>query len=411
MTRPRILFVSPTVPFPTNSGTKIRVGHLMRGLCAVGDVDAVCYANPRDWDYFTQMPAGWPDWWDALHSIQLVRHPEWPSGDVRVYRKQIGHRIFSRKALLYANYPMEALRRRIGDLSVRADLIWAEHLYTAFALDYGGSKTIVDVNDLESIMMRRQADTERVRYTRWALQREADRLERAERGAARRFAHISVCSENDRSFLGGDAHRVSVVPNGVDDAFLDLRAVPRDPEKLLFVGTLNYPPNQDAIRFFCSEILPRVQAQQPNVSLSIVGANPTQSILDLHDGRSVFVHPNVPEMAPFVQGAALSIVPLRVGGGTRLKILESLALGTPVVSTTVGAEGLDLQDGEHLLLADSPDAFANAVVRVVRDSALRDRLAESGRRRVAQRYLWSSIRTRVANLAEEWLTASRRTAA
>src|SRR6185436_13836604 len=110
----------------------------MRGLCAVGDVDAVCYANPRDWDYFTQMPAGWPDWWDALHSIQLVRHPEWPSGDLRVYRKQIGHRIFTRKALLYANYPMDALQRRIGDLSVRADLIWAEHLYTAFALDYVG---------------------------------------------------------------------------------------------------------------------------------------------------------------------------------------------------------------------------------------------------------------------------------
>ena len=86
-------------------------------------------------------------------------------------------------------------------------------------------------------------------------------------------------------------------------------------------------------------------------------------------------------------------------------------MGTPVVSTTVGAEGLDLQDDEHLLLADSPDAFAYAVVRVVRDSALRDRLTESGRRRVAQRYLWSSIRTRVANLAEEWLTASRRTAA
>ena len=116
-------------------------------------------------------------------------------------------------------------------------------------------------------------------------------------------------------------------------------------------------------------------------------------------------------MAPFVQGAALSIVPLRVGGGTRLKILESLALGTPVVSTTVERKAWISRTANISLLADSPDAFANAVVRVVRDPALRDRLAESGRRRVAQRYLWSSIRARVANLAEEWLTASRRTAA
>ena len=120
------------------------------------------------------------------------------------------------------------------------------------------------------------------------------------------------------------------------------------------------------------------------------------------------MHPNVPEIAPYVQSAALSIVPLRVGGGTRLKILESLAMGTPVVSTTVGAEGLDLQDGEHLLLADSPDDFANAVLRILHDVALRTRLAESGRQRVAQRYLWSSVRTRVAELADGWLTAGRR---
>ena len=198
--------------------------------------------------------------------------------------------------------------------------------------------------------MRRQADNEKARYTRWALLREADRLEREERYAWFRFAHISVCSDNDRTFIGGPEDRVSVIPNGVDDAFLELAAIPRIPERLLFVGTLNYPPNQDAIHHFCTEILPRVRAQQPNVSLSIVGLNPTQSVLDLHDGQSVFVHPNVPEMAPYVQSAALSIVPLRVGGGTRLKILESLAMGTPVVSTTVGAEGSIFGQRASLLL-------------------------------------------------------------
>ena len=138
MTRPRILFVSPTVPLIPNSGTKIRVSHLMRGLCAVGDVDAVCYAYTRDWDYLTQTIDGWPDWWNALHSMQVVCHPEWSIGDRRIYRKRIGHRIINRESLLFSDYPMEALRRRIGDLAVRADLVWAEHLYTAVSLDRRG---------------------------------------------------------------------------------------------------------------------------------------------------------------------------------------------------------------------------------------------------------------------------------
>ena len=314
MTRPRVLFVSPTVPLIPNSGTKIRVSHLMRGLCAVADVDAVCYAYTRDWDYLTQTIDGWPEWWNALHSMQVVCHPEWSIGDRRIYRKRIGHRIINRESLLFSDYPMEALRRRIGDLAVRADLLWTEHLYTAVSFADVANKTIVDINDLESVIMRRQADNERVRYTRWALQREADRLEREERSAWRRFSHISVCSDNDRTFIGGPEDRVSVIPNGVDDAFLELPAVLRIPGRLLFVGTMNYQPNQDAIHFFCTEILPRVRAQQPSVSLSIVGLNPTQSILGLHDGQSIFVHPNVPEMAPYVQSAALSIVPLRVGG-------------------------------------------------------------------------------------------------
>src|SRR4029077_11584916 len=123
-----------------------------------------------------------------------------------------------------------------------------------------------------------------------------------------------------------------------------------------------YEPNQDAIHYFCREILPLIRAQLSDVTLDIVGLMPPESILSLHDGRNVFVHPDVPSVVPFVQRAALSIVPLRVGGGTRLKILESLALGTPVVSTSVGSEGLDLRSGEHLLLADTPQAFADAVI-------------------------------------------------
>jgi glycosyltransferase involved in cell wall biosynthesis len=138
---------------------------------------------------------------------------------------------------------------------------------------------------------------------------------------------------------------------------------------------------------------------------------PPESIMALHDGRSVFVHPNVPAVEPFVQGAALSIVPLRIGGGTRLKILESLALGTPVVSTTVGAEGLDLQAGEHLLLADTAEAFADAVIHFLNEPAYRHQIAMAGQHQTRQLYLWSAIRDRAATFVEGWLAARKSRAA
>jgi glycosyltransferase involved in cell wall biosynthesis len=410
MSRPRILYVSPIVPFPANSGSKIRVNHLLQALCEVGDVDAVCYAYARDWQTFAETPVVWPEWWSKLRSIQFVPHPKWPDGDMGTYRRHIGTRFIARDALLYRNYPIEPLRRRMSNLLATADLVWVEHLYAALALDWVAAKTVADLHDIESVKMRRQADTDPSPFFRWALRREADRFQRAELKAARRFGRVAVCSHEEVDFYGKAADRVWLLPNGVDDALLRAPSIPVVPDRIVFVGTLNYQANQDALRFFCAEILPRVRAQEPKVSLSIVGLNPVQWIRDLDDGQSVFVHANVPEIAPYVQGATLSIVPLRVGGGTRLKILESLALGTPVVSTTIGAEGLDLVDGEHLLLADSAETFADAVVRGLRDAELRSQLAESGRRRVQQQYLWSSVRAGVVDLTSEWLAKRQRRA-
>jgi polysaccharide biosynthesis protein PslH len=407
LSRPRILFVAPVVPFPVNSGTKIRVGHLLRALCGIGDVDAVCYAYPPDWAFFSTTSTGWPDWWKELRSLQLVPHPEWPASDPRIYRKRISHRLFGRDGLMYASYPAASIRRRMTYLAGTADLVWIERLYTALAMTDIASKTIVDLDDLESIKMRRLAETQSVPYNRWSMRREAERLGRTERNAARRFAKLAVCAENDLALFGEAVNRIWVLPNGVEDRLLELPAAPVPSDKLIFVGTLNYEPNLDAIRFFCDHIFPIVRARRPTVSLSIVGLKPVRWVLDLHNGETIFVHSSVLDVAPFIQAAAVSIVPLRVGGGTRLKILESLALGTPVVSTTVGAEGLDLYDGEHLLLADSPLAFAESILRILAQDTLRVQLVEAGRRRVREQYLWSSIRSHAAKLARTWLAEHR----
>ena len=289
--------------------------------------------------------------------------------------------------------PSAPLMRQLQQLAERADLIWVERLYAALPLSQYAYKTVVDLDDLESVKVSRQAEQAESAFARHALYREAARLAAAERAAARSFRHVAVCSLEDTASFGADCARAWVIANGVDDALMERPATTRDPFGLVFVGTMNYAPNIDAVLYFCREVLPRIRAQVPAATLTIVGLNPTDPVRALADGHSVFVQANVPEVAPYVQSATVSVVPLRVGGGTRLKILESLALGTPVVSTTVGAEGLHLAHGEHLLLADSAPGMTEAVIRCLQDVKLRTELSAAGRQRVSFEYRWSAIRS------------------
>lgn len=411
MTRPRILFISPRMPYPLNSGTKIRISHLIRGLAQVGDVDLIGYGFPLELDDLLGSLSNTPDWWSGLHSIRFLPHPPWHATEPPLYQRRLGRRFFSRTGLIYSTFPGAPLSRHAAPLAARADLVWTERLYTALGLRHFADKTIVDLDDLESVKTAREAESNSLAYMRWSMKREAARLARMERAAIEQFSRVAVCSAEDARFFGKASDQVWVVPNGVDDELMLKPALPRDSHRLVFVGTMNYGPNEDAMLYFCREIFPRILAQIPDATLSIVGLKPLASILALQDDQNIFVHANVPEVAPYVQGAAVSIVPLRVGGGTRLKILESLALGTPVVSTTVGAEGLAFNHNEHLLLADSPADFAEAVVRMLLDFELNRRLAIQGRDRVKQLYLWSTIRNRVATQCENMLRSKTRNAA
>jgi glycosyltransferase involved in cell wall biosynthesis len=239
------------------------------------------------------------------------------------------------------------------------------------------------------------------------MRREAARLGAVESRVAQRFARVAVCSEADAARWPNEAERVWVVPNGTSDLLFERAPIPRIPGRLVFVGTLGYRPNEDALLFFVSQILPRLIEREPGVTLAIVGRKPPASISRLHDGSRVFVHSDVADVAPYVQEAAVSIVPLRVGGGTRLKILESLALRTPVVSTTIGAEGLEFQSGEHLLLADTAEDFAEAVLCLIQNAQTRERLSAQGAARTSELYRWSSIRDRFAARLRDWAAEMR----
>lgn len=395
MKRPRILFVSPRFPFPLNSGTKIRISQMLQALSDIGSVDLACYCVPWEFKLIEEQSEMLPFWWQQLNSIQAFEFPAWPIANIGYYHQLARRHVLAKKDLFYTDFPAKPMLSRMAHLAREADLIWVERLYMAQSFGKYCKKIVVDLDDLESAKIHREASTAKGMYTRFALRREAKRLTQAERESTHRFAGVAVCSPEDTSHFGEHAPQAWVVPNGVDDALIDLPRTTPEKNHLVFVGTMNYWPNEQAVLYFHQDILPRIQAEIPDVVLSIVGLKPPPSICSLHDGKSVFVHPDVPEIAPYVQRASLSIVPLKVGGGTRLKILESLALGTPVVSTTVGAEGLDLADGEHLVLADQPDDFARAVIRLLTDSNFNHKITAQGLERVRERYLWSSIRKQV----------------
>jgi len=399
---PRLLFISPIAPHPADSGVKQRILHMLEAVAQVGEVDFV--------GYFTGPPeGGWApkEVIDSLsplcRSVRICVEPFWPRTLKHQRLRMLQRYVFTRKPALYTEFAWEPLRTVAEPLAHTADFIWVERLHVAHWLERFGQKMIVDVDDLDSIKLSRQIEIEPPSFFRWAQQWHAHHLRRYEQAASQNFSRLVVCSERDRDFWPvTDRERIWVIPNGTDDRLFDYPRSRKLKNRLIFVGALYYWPNEDAVLFFCQEILPRIAQEIPDVSLWIIGREPPESLRRLHDGKRVIIVANVPDVSPYVQQASISVVPLRVGGGTRLKILESLALGTPVVSTSIGAEGLSLDSGKHLLLTDGPEKFASEVVRLLRSPDLHEHLASNGEEAVRNLYRWSEIQklltTRLASM-------------
>jgi glycosyltransferase involved in cell wall biosynthesis len=185
--------------------------------------------------------------------------------------------------------------------------------------------------------------------------------------------------------------RVTPVPTGVDVGFFRPTEEAQPAADLVFVGSMDWMPNIDGAVWFVNEVLPLIKRKLPDCSLAVVGRTPSREVTELAEREpGIRITGTVEDVRPWLWGSKVSIVPLRIGGGTRLKIYEAMAAGTAVVSTTVGAEGLDVSPGENVLIADDPEAFAEACVRLVRDGDERRRLAESARQHVETKHSWEA---------------------
>jgi len=294
----------------------------------------------------------------------------------------------------------ESLRLMDGG---QADVCVADFLTAVPNVRLGGKVPVVLFeHNVEHVIWTRLAAVEPRPWRRWVLRREARKMRRFEARACAQASLTVAVSEPDRELLAAEARgaRVRAVPTGVDTSYFVPNGQP-DAPSLVFTGSMDWYPNEDAIVHFVEHVLPRIRQDVPAATLTVVGRKPTARLRAATEGEPVDVTGGVEDIRPYVSRAAVYVVPLRVGGGTRLKICEALAMGKAVVSTTVGAEGLPLVPGEHFIRADDPADFARAVVALLRDPQWRRALGAAGRRLMEERHSWPQVAREFEERCEE----------
>lgn len=391
----KILVISTWFPYPPDNGSKLRAHYLIRSLAAAHEVTVLAFtsdgsAQTHDFGTANQQIAVIPVRDDPFRHVDAPRLIKYLSPAPLAFRPS--------RAMQIAVDQAAQAEKWDGVVAVQMP---AAH----YVRRVQGAVCVVDVDTALSHQLRERYRARTSPFARLATWVSWQKAHRYESSMLRLFDVATVAwrgeVESLQEMAAGRRRRVHVIPNGVDCALNQPDRLQRRPNTLVFNGSLAYRANYDAMRWFLAEVHPLIKMQQPAVSLTITGALEGVDLDGLALDESVHLAGYVADVRSPVAEATAAIAPIRQGGGTRLKILEAMALGTPVVATTKGAEGLEVKTGEHLLLADTPQAFAQAVLTLLDDPELRRRLAENARRLVEANYDWPAIGQRFATLVEE----------
>ena len=390
-----ILLIARTCPVPANDGEKLRVFHLLKVMARSHRVTLVCRV----------MHAQEARAIDSLRElgVEVVGVSVPPPASHLERLRWVWPFLWSRHPISLCTVLFPAIREELRRLvaSRHFDVVQVEHSSLAVYLDDLAlpptTARVVTMHNIDYIRNERV-----IQNSPWGLRRiyhqlNQMRFRRWELDAVRRFDRAMMMSDVDADILRRDVPDIpiDVVPNGVDCAALQHRLPvgpgPHGERALVFVASMDSEANQDGALYFLDQVLPLIRARRQGVTVWLVGRQPPEMLRARHDGREVFVTGQVDSVEPYYRQAEVAIVPLRSGGGTRLKILEAMALGVPVVSTTVGAEGIELETGRHALLADSPEAFAAAIERLLGDVDLQHGISLAARQQAQERYDWAGI--------------------
>jgi glycosyltransferase involved in cell wall biosynthesis len=393
-----ILFLTQILPYPPNAGPRVKTWHVLRYLAERGHkVTLVSFIRPEELAYIEDVKQVC----QAVHTIPISRSRLTDLG--YLIRSQ-----FTGRPFLIERDDIAEFRHLIDGImaSEQIDIIHADQLtMTQFALPYaqlsnGKPVLIFDAHNAVWAITERMKENAPF-YFQLPLMLETHRIKHYEGDIIRKFQVTLAVTEPDRKALikamDGDGPaadaRIAVIPIAVDTA--ELQPVERKAGsfKILTMGTLHYPPNADGIRWFVEKVFPLIRLKTPEARLTIIGKSPPKDFLKLakQPGSGIVVTGFVPELDPYFAESALAVIPVRAGGGMRVRILEAFARAMPVVTTTVGLEGIEARPGEDVLVADSPAQFADSVIRLLSDRDLQAKLARNGRCLAESRYEWQIV--------------------
>jgi glycosyltransferase involved in cell wall biosynthesis len=379
-----ILLVAPSWPHPPTWGFATRVYNLAKQLSARHHVTLLAYGAG---DVTAASKGAGP----IFESVQFVPHPAATRSKRRAQATSLlSSRSYHVGGLRSAS--MDAAFERL--LSERSfDLVQVESSQMALARSASGIPFVLDEHNIEYLLLRRLAEVETSADRKAFGYIEAAKVRWEEVQAWRQCDGAVFTSEADLDVMRAPFPEkpACVVPNGVDAEYFSPSDDEPDESTVVFTGSINYRPNTDAVTYFINDVMPRLLRLKPSARFVVVGQGAPDSLLRMAADANVEFTGAVPDVRPYVARAAVVIAPLRVGSGTRLKILEALAMGKPVVTTTIGCEGLSVVDGEHLMVADDPQPFAEAVARLMSDRKLAMDLGRNGRALIERDYIWSVV--------------------
>ncbi len=388
-----VLFLTQVLPYPPDSGPKVKTWNVLKCLTRKHRITLVSFVRGDQSSAVARLRGICRE----VHTVQMVRGSVHDA--MALCRSLLGGRPWV--ILRDDRAGMRRLVDQVGQ-SHAFDLVHSDQLNMAqYALRVRGPRRLLDAHNALWLLYERLAATTPNRAARWVIRRDAALLKQYEGAMCRKFHSVLTVTEVDRQALrqaaqsagwGKTAADPRVVPIAVDTDEIQCRPRALSANHILHIGTMFWPPNVDGIRWFVDAVLPLVRRERPDVELIVVGANPPSDVLAWNTSRSgVHVAGYVEDSSPYFAGAGVFVVPLLSGGGMRVKILTAMAHRLPVVSTAVGCEGIDVVPGRDLLVADSPQAFAQATLRVLAEPRLAEELGCNGRRLVEQRYSLSRL--------------------
>jgi len=389
----KVLFITEEFPYPLDTGGNVRTFHLLRALAARHEV--VLLAMNRA----GLEPAHVAAVRAVVRDVHLVESPD------KGIARELGAMLRSASSgvpFILERHRSRPLRRKLQAL-LATETFEAVHFNHLDAALYSGdipgtTLRILDQHNVVTNQVKTTLASETRALRRLVLRADFPRLTRLEATLCNEMQACLVCSDDDANHLRamGVTGPLAVVPNGVDLDYFRAGAELATAPRLAFVGTLDYDPCERGLWYFCNEILPKIRAKLPGATFTAIGRNPSRRLLDLAGPeRGIEFTGRVEDLRPHVQAARVFVVPLLSGSGTRLKILEAMAMGVPVVSTTIGAEGIDGVDGEHFRIADAPEAFAQAVLELIGDTQLASSLRARARQLVERSFSWQEAGRRM----------------